>query len=442
MSKEAQKSYIALARKYRPNNFSQLIGQETLVTTISNAIKKDRLHHAYILTGIRGIGKTTTARIIAKAFNCEVEKNIGSENNFPCGECQNCKLIANSTHQDVIEFDAASRTGVDDIREIISSIAYAPVNSKYKIYIIDEVHMLSNNAFNALLKTLEEPPSHVKFIFATTEIKKVPITILSRCQRFDLRRLSEDEIANHLENILTQENFSAEKSALNLIAKLSEGSVRDALSILDQALSNNNFATNLEAQTVEKMLNLNDKNQVLELFSTMIKSDFAACVAQFEKFYSYSCDVSSLVQDLMEINYKITSAKLIPNYNLDDYSSLQQQQIREIAAEIPLGSLTKIWQMLMKGNSEIQYSANAKTAFIMLLARICHLQSLPNLKIILKNLDDEKSVAKNTTQNFSTQNKQNNLDFKTEDKSNQTNQDNDVLNEVLRNFSGAKIVNQ
>ncbi len=240
-------SYLALARKYRPSNFAELIGQETLVTTLSNAINKQRLHHAYILTGIRGVGKTTTARIIAKSFNClGVSDNSSADldstkTRIACGVCDNCRLIAASKHQDVIEIDAASKTGVDDIREIIDSIAYRPVMARHKIYIIDEVHMLSNSAFNALLKTLEEPPAHVKFIFATTEIKKVPITILSRCQRFDLRRLDEKEIANHLKNILAKEGFEADESALILIAKMSEGSVRDALSIIDQALSINNY---------------------------------------------------------------------------------------------------------------------------------------------------------------------------------------------------------
>lgn len=406
-------SYLVLARKYRPQNFDELVGQEVLVTTLSNAIKNNRLHHAYILTGIRGVGKTTTARIIAKTINCENAVDAKA-----CGECENCRLISASKHQDVIEIDAASRTGVDDIREIIDSIAYAPVLARYKIYIIDEVHMLSNSAFNALLKTLEEPPAHVKFIFATTEIRKVPVTILSRCQRFDLRRLDEAEIANHLKNILIKENLAAENLALTLIAKASEGSVRDSLSLLDQALANNNHQENLPADLIEKMLGLNDKNKVLELISSLLGGDFMLGNKIFTEFYSYSSDVAQLVQDLLATTHKITSAKLLKDYKLDDFSSSQQEKIREIAEKIPLSSLIRVWQMLSKGVAEINFSSSPKMAFEMLMARICHLAALPDLKQVLLEISNNKNPIAQ--------------------KIDQTNDD--LVSEILGSFEGAKLI--
>ena len=412
----SQNSYLVLARKYRPQNFDQLIGQDVLVTTLSNAIKNNRLHHAYILTGIRGVGKTTTARIIAKTINCTDADAI--KNAQACGVCDNCRLITSSKHQDVIEIDAASRTGVDDIREIIDSIAYAPVIAPYKIYIIDEVHMLTNNAFNALLKTLEEPPSHVKFIFATTEIRKVPITILSRCQRFDLRRLDEQEIINHLEKILEKEGFEAEKQALELISKMSEGSVRDSLSLLDQALANNNHQKNLSLDLVEKMLGLNDKVKIIELFESLLGGNFTESLQKFQEFYTYSSDIIQLIQDLMEISHKVTSSKLIKDYKLDGYSKFQKEKIIQIAEKISLNSLARIWQMLLKGLAEVNSSTSQKITFEMLLVRICHLAALPNLQQALLGL--------NQTQNFVAQ------------KQSETNDD--VVNEILRNFEGAKLL--
>jgi len=409
-------SYLVLARKYRPQNFSELVGQEVLVTTLSNAIKNNRLHHAYILTGIRGVGKTTTARIIAKTINCLDEKAI--KESHACGVCDNCKAISASKHQDVIEIDAASRTGVDDIREVIDSIAYAPVMAKYKIYIIDEVHMLSNSAFNALLKTLEEPPAHVKFIFATTEIKKVPITILSRCQRFDLRRLDEGEIVKHLENILAKENIESEVRALELIAKVSEGSVRDSLSLLDQALANNNHEKFLKAEIIEKMLGINDRSKVITLFENLLIGDYVAASSDFDSFYAFSSDVSQLIADLMEVVHKTTSAKLVNNYPLEGYSESQKANIIQISQKISLGSLARIWQMLLKGSNEINFSSSPKMAFEMLMVRICHLVALPKLQDVLLNLGETKSdVAIKVSEN-----------------------NDDIINEILRNFEGAKIL--
>ncbi len=432
-----QNSYLVLARKYRPQNFDELVGQEVLVTTLCNAIKNNKLHHAYILTGIRGVGKTTTARIIAKTINC-LNRDSGTQIKA-CGTCDNCLAISASKHQDVIEIDAASRTGVDDIREIIDSIAYAPVMAKYKIYIIDEVHMLSNSAFNALLKTLEEPPAHVKFIFATTEIKKVPITILSRCQRFDLRRLDEIEIAAHLKNILGQENLEADEQALELIAKMSEGSVRDSLSLLDQALSSNNHQKFLSSDIVEKMLGLNDKAKVIELFEAMLIGDFVATLGKFSQFYSYSSDVAQLISDLMEITAKTTSVKLVKDYKLDGYSGFQREKISEIANKISLAALVRIWQMLLKGNAEINFSGSPKMAFEMLLVRICHIIALPNLKEILLDLNQSKNSLPDNQEKIAPIAKSFNS-ISADQTSGAKEISDEVVNEILRNFEGAKIV--
>jgi DNA polymerase-3 subunit gamma/tau len=408
-----------------------------LVTTLSNAIKNNRLHHAYILTGIRGVGKTTTARIIAKTLNC-LNKEIAALASA-CGICANCLAISASKHQDVIEIDAASRTGVDDIREIIDSIAYAPVMADYKIYIIDEVHMLSNSAFNALLKTLEEPPAHVKFIFATTEIRKVPITILSRCQRFDLRRLDEAEIAVHLKNILGKENLEAEQQALELIAKMSEGSVRDSLSLLDQALSSNNHQKFLESGVVEKMLGLNDKSKVIELFEAILECDFALALTKFNQFYSYSSDVSQLLSDLMEIVSKITSVKIVKGYKLDGFSKSSQDKITEIADKISFASLARIWQMLLKGNMEINFSTSPKMVFEMLIARICHLVALPNLKEVLLDLNQSKNSSQISVEKIALIPNAANSGERGEVK-NIADINDEVVSEILRNFESAKIV--
>lgn len=323
-------SYQVLARKYRPINFDELIGQEVLVRTLSNAISSGKIAHAFILTGIRGIGKTTTARIIAKALNCLGKDGNGNNPVNPCGICSNCVAISNSRFQDVIEVDAASRTGVDDIREIIDGINYAPVIGRYKIYIIDEVHMLSNNAFNALLKTLEEPPAHTKFIFATTEIRKVPATVLSRCQRFDLRRLSNEELISHLTNILKKENFEAEEQALSLIANAADGSVRDSLSILDSALSHNNYQTLLPASVIEEIMGIADKNKILEIFELILKGEVNSCLKAFEKFYESSTDIVALLQDIIDVTHKITLIKTIKNYQINDFSLEQKKKLMRL----------------------------------------------------------------------------------------------------------------
>lgn len=414
-------SYLVLARKYRPQNFDELFGQEVLVRTLQNAIRNNRLHHAYILSGIRGIGKTTSARIIAKTINCLDETS--QKNATACGICDNCRLIAASKHQDVIEIDAASKTGVDDIREIIDSIAYAPVSSKYKIYIIDEIHMLSNSAFNALLKTLEEPPAHVKFIFATTEIKKVPVTVLSRCQRFDLRRLDEEEIVLHLQNILAKENLNAQKEGLEIIAKMSEGSVRDSLSLLDQALAINNHQENLESKVIENMLGLSDRAQVIALLEAIFKGDFNEAIKLFNEFYAYSSDCLKFLTEMMEILHKIISQKLIPSYKLQGYSAFQQDKIKEISKKIELNSLLRTWQMLSKGYGEINFSASQKMGFEILLAKLCHLVALPDLQqVLINSAKSENPIAEKILAT-------NDYEAKEE-----------LINEILRNFEGSKVI--
>jgi len=305
--------------------------------------------------------------------------------------------------------------------------------------------MLSNSAFNALLKTLEEPPAHVKFIFATTEIRKVPITILSRCQRFDLRRLDESEICNHLTNILAKEGFEADVQALELISKMSEGSVRDSLSLLDQALSNNNYQKFLSADLVEKMLGLNDKIKVIELLEEIILGNFSSSIEKFNQFYSYSSDISQLITDLMEIIHKITSSKLIANYKLEGYSKFQQDKIAEIAQKISFSSLSRIWQMLSKGSSEVSFSVSPKMSFEMLLARICHLVALPNLKDLVRTLNSQ-ILSENSFESSDFASKSDELPKKetliknlVDEKRDEINDE--VVNEILRNFEGSKIIN-
>lgn len=427
-------SYLVLARKYRPQNFSELIGQEVLVQTLTNSMRNNRLHHGYILTGIRGVGKTTTARIIAKTINCLDSKAI--ENAMACGVCENCRLISASQHQDVIEIDAASRTGVGDIRQIIDSIAYAPVMAKYKIYIIDEVHMLSNQAFNALLKTLEEPPSNVKFIFATTEIRKVPVTILSRCQRFDLRRLDENEISQHLANILAKENFQAEKEALMMIAKAGEGSVRDSLSLLDQALAINNHQPQLSLDLIEKMLGLNDQTKVVDLISKIMIGELNLALKIFNEIYSVTSDVSQLVSDLQEIVHKITACKTIENYQLEGLSASNIEIIVDLSKKISLNNLIRIWQLLVKAKGEIDQSLSSKINFEMLLIKLCHLVSIPDLTKILVELKNADQSNIDSINNNSTQIKDSNL---SSDKNKNQEISNSLVAEILNSFDQAKI---
>ncbi len=427
MTIQNQESYQVLARKYRPQNFEQLVGQEVLVQTLKNSIKHKKIAHAFILTGIRGVGKTTSARIIAKSLNCLGEDGKSTEARLPCDKCKNCEAIRKSSFQDVIEIDAASRTGVDDMRSIIDSISYSPAIGRYKVYIIDEVHMLSNSAFNALLKTLEEPPAHTKFIFATTEIKKIPVTVLSRCQRFDLRRLNDDELENYLEEILKKEGFEAEKKALSLISNCAQGSVRDALSITDRALSCNNYEKKLSAKIIEELTSATDKSLILELLESLLEGVVENSLNKFNDFYSKSSDISGLIQDLLEITHKVTLNKSIKDANLNDFSSNQIDKIKEISEKNSLIDLARLWQILLKGLTEINStSTNQKIIFEMLLIRICHLNDLPNFETVIKTINNNSTISKT-------------VETVTEG-CNSSNKGSDFSGEILRNFTNSKIV--
>lgn len=387
-----ENQYVVLARKYRPQNFEDLLGQDALVQTLTNAIQNNRLHHAYILTGIRGVGKTTTARLIARALNCVGADGKGGATIHPCGVCDNCKAIAAGRHMDVMELDAASHTGVDDIRELLDSARYAPTNARYKVYIIDEVHMLSKGAFNALLKTLEEPPAHVKFIFATTEIRKVPVTILSRCQRFDLQRLSVETLTKLFTKILAQENIPAESECLDIIAKAADGSARDGLSLLDQAivLSNGNINTD----TVKKMLGLADRSQTLALFEKLVKGDMEAVLQDISEQYTNGATPIIILQDLINITHDLAKIKIVPSLlNSTSLSEIEKTTFTDLSGKCSLAILSKIWQMLIKGISEINIAPSAVEALEMILLRIAYSASLPTPYEILNEVKKNSNLS-------------------------------------------------
>ena len=394
MAEEENKDnqYVVLARKYRPQNFEDLLGQDALVQTLTNAIKNNRLHHAYILTGIRGVGKTTTARLIAKALNCTGLDGKGGPTIHPCGVCENCKAIAAGRHIDVMELDAASRTGVDDIREILDGVRYKPTNARYKIYIIDEVHMLSKNAFNALLKTLEEPPAHVKFIFATTEIRKVPVTVLSRCQRFDLQRLTIEDLTKLFNKIVAAENLKAEDEALHMIAKAADGSARDGLSLLDQAISLG--AGVVKTDIVKEMIGLADRSQTFELFEKLVLGDTKETIIKLQEQYKNGANPTTLLQDLINITHLLAKTKLVPSFvNDPSLSEAEKELCQRLGAKVSIAVLSKIWQMMIKGLGELQVAPVQIDALEMILIRIAYSASLPTPYELLNDVKKNSNLS-------------------------------------------------
>ncbi|ATX65250.1 DNA polymerase III subunit gamma/tau [Roseinatronobacter bogoriensis] len=385
---ETQTPYQVLARKYRPESFADLIGQDAMVRTLRNAFAADRIHHAFIMTGIRGTGKTTTARIIAKGLNCIGADGQGGPTTEPCGVCEHCRAITDGRHVDVLEMDAASRTGVDDIREIIASVAYRAASARYKIYIIDEVHMLSNNAFNALLKTLEEPPAHVKFIFATTEIRKVPVTVLSRCQRFDLRRIEPEVMISHLERVAQAEGGQVAADALALITRAAEGSVRDAMSLLDQAISHG--AGETSADQVRAMLGLADRARVLDLFDHIMRGDAGAALAELAAQYADGADPMAVLRDLAEITHWLSVSKITPDAGDDPTLSPEERDRGAgMAQALPMRTLTRTWQMLLKALEEVASAPNAMMAAEMVIIRLTHVADLPSPEELVRKWHDQ-----------------------------------------------------
>jgi DNA polymerase-3 subunit gamma/tau len=390
---EPASPYRVLARKYRPVTFSELVGQEALVRTLTNAIRTGRIAHAFMLTGVRGIGKTTTARIIARALNCVGPDGKGGPTIEPCGVCEHCTQIAQDRHVDVIEMDAASRTGVDDIRDLIEGAQYRPVRARYKVYIVDEVHMLSKPAFNALLKTLEEPPGHVKFVFATTELRKVPITVLSRCQRFDLRRLDRDQLAAHLAGIAEKENAKVAPDAIALLARAADGSVRDGLSLLDRAIAESDPAAEISAEQVRQMLGLADRTQTLDLFETVMKGAVAEALAQARALYRAGADPLTLVQDLLEVTHNVTRLKLVAEQASGDLSAGEMQRAKPLAEKLSVPVLSRAWQMLLKGVNEVQFAPQPMNALEMLLVRLAYVADLPTPGEIVARLQSESASS-------------------------------------------------
>src|SRR5438309_1724082 len=382
--------YRVLARKYRPQRFSELIGQDAMVRTLGNAIKRDRLAHAFLLTGVRGVGKTSTARLIAKALNCIGPDGTGGPTIEPCGVCEPCRAIAEGRHIDVIEIDAASHTGIDDIREIIEAVRYASVSARYKIYIIDEVHMLSKSAFNALLKTLEEPPSHVKFLFATTEVNKVPVTVLSRTQRFDLRRIPAEKLAAHFAEVSKAEGVDVEAEALGMIARAAEGSARDGLSILDQAIAHG--AGVVTAGQVREMLGLADRGRIRRLLQIVLSGDATTALAELDETHELGIDPTQLLRGLMEALHSATRAKA--GANADALLSAEEREsAAEMARQLSWGSIHRLWQMLLKGLQDVEIAPDPREAAEMALLRLIHAADMPDPASLMSRLTGEGAVA-------------------------------------------------
>ncbi|WP_374189375.1 DNA polymerase III subunit gamma/tau [Paracoccus thiocyanatus] len=380
-----ERNYQVLARKYRPETFADLVGQDAMVRTLKNAFAADRIAQAFIMTGIRGTGKTTTARIIAKGLNCTGPDGQGGPTTEPCGTCEHCVAISEGRHVDVMEMDAASRTGVNDIREIIESVHYRAASARYKIYIIDEVHMLSTSAFNALLKTLEEPPPHVKFIFATTEIRKVPVTVLSRCQRFDLRRIEPEVMIALLRRIAGREGAQITDDALALITRAAEGSARDATSLLDQAISHG--AGETSAAQVRAMLGLADRGRVLDLFDMILRGAAAEALAELQAQYADGADPLAVLRDLAEITHWVSIVKITPEA-LEDPTIGPDERARgrQIADKVPMRALTRLWQMLLKALDEVGQAPNAMMAAEMAIIRLTHVADLPDPEALIRKV--------------------------------------------------------
>src|SRR5688572_27122398 len=381
-------SYRVLARKYRPATFADLIGQDAMVRTISNAFETGRIPQAWILTGVRGVGKTTTARILARALNYELpDGSVKAPTIHMPVLGLHDQAIMESRHVDVIEMDAASHNGVDDVRQINEAVRYSPVSARYKVYILDEVHMLSTAAFNALLKTLEEPPPHVKFVFATTEIRKVPITILSRCQRFDLRRVDASLLVRHLEGICAKESITAEPEALALIARAAEGSVRDALSLMDQGIAH--AAGSVRAEDVRQMLGLADRTRVIDLFEALMRGDMGKALGELRDQYDSGADPAVVLSDLAEFTHFVTRVKVVPSV-ADDPSLAEAERTRgrSFAAQLSMRVLSRTWQMLFKGLQEVQSAPKPLAAAEMVLVRIAYAADLPTPDEAVRSLQN------------------------------------------------------
>ncbi|MBV1904111.1 MAG: DNA polymerase III subunit gamma/tau [Marinosulfonomonas sp.] len=387
MTDKTDTGYQVLARKYRPDTFRDLVGQDAMVRTLKNAFEADRIAQAFILTGIRGTGKTSTARIIAKGMNCIGTDGNGGPTTEPCGSCEHCVAISEGRHVDVMEMDAASRTGVNDIREIIDSVHYRAASARYKIYIIDEVHMLSTSAFNALLKTLEEPPAHVKFIFATTEIRKVPVTVLSRCQRFDLRRIEPEDMIALLQKTAKAEGGQIADDALALITRAAEGSARDAQSLLDQALGSG--AGETSADMIRAMLGLADRGRVIDLFELVMKGNAAGALNELGAQYADGADPMAVLRDLAELTHWISVIKITPEAVEDPtVSPDERERGRNLAAKLPIRAMTRMWQMLLKALEEVAVAPNAMMAAEMALIRLTHVADLPTPEELVRKLQN------------------------------------------------------